>query len=185
MARAAWKRVSSDAYGERPKHRLLREGFVSGRTGQTIEALVIDAPHWASVVPLTADGQVVLVRQYRFGTLSEVLEVPGGLVDPGEAPVVAAQRELREETGYRCERMTSLGSVSPNPAFMRNRLHYFVAEGCVLDGSQQLDPGEDIAVELHALSSIDGLIARGELDHALAQLAFKRLELLRAGHTFE
>jgi ADP-ribose pyrophosphatase len=181
----AWKRISSDVYGDRPGHRLLREGFESGRTGATIEALVIDAPHWASVLPVTTDGHVVLVRQFRFGTMSEVLEVPGGLVDPGEAPIVAARRELREETGYRCERITSLGSVSPNPAFMRNRLHYFVAEGCVLDGAQEQDPGEDIAVELHPLASIDAMIARGELDHALAQLAFKRLELLRAGHRFE
>jgi ADP-ribose pyrophosphatase len=180
-----WKRVSSDVYGDRPGHSLLREGFVSGRTGATIEALVIDAPSWASVLPLTSDGHVVLVRQYRFGTMSEVLEVPGGLVDPGEEPILAAGRELREETGYRCERLTSLGSVSPNPAFMRNRLHYFVAEGCVLDGAQQQDPGEDIVVELHPLASIDALIARGALDHALAQLAFYRLALLRAGNRFD
>jgi 8-oxo-dGTP pyrophosphatase MutT (NUDIX family) len=183
MARG-WKRVSSEPFHDHPGFRLLSEGFVSGRTGATIDALVVDAPHWVSVLPVTSDGQFVLIRQFRFGSNVEELEVPGGLVDPGEDPIVAAARELREETGYRCERITSLGSVSPNPAFMRNRLHYFVAEGCVLEGEQEQDPGEDIAVELHSLASIDALIARGGLDHALAQLAFYRLALLRAGHTF-
>jgi 8-oxo-dGTP pyrophosphatase MutT (NUDIX family) len=171
-------------FHDHPGFRLLREGFVSGRTGATIDALVVDAPEWVSILPITAEGQFVLVRQFRFGSNVEELEVPGGLIDPGEAPVVAAGRELREETGYRAERITSLGSVCPNPAFMRNRLHYFVAEGCVLDGEQEQDPGEDILVELHSVESIDALIARGGLDHALAQLAFYRLALLRAGHVF-
>lgn len=183
MARG-WKHVSSEVFHDRHGFRLLRDELISGRTGKPLEALIVDAPHWVSVLPITTDGQVVLVRQFRFGSIKEELEVPGGLIDPGETPLVAAGRELREETGYRCQRLVSLGSVSPNPAFMRNRLHYFVAEGCVLEGEQDQDPGEDIVVELHALSSINALIARGGLDHALAQLAFHRLALLRAGHTF-
>jgi ADP-ribose pyrophosphatase len=180
-----WKRVSSEVFHDQPGFRLLLEELESGRTGAPIEALIVDAPPWVSVLPVTHDGDVVLIRQFRFGTIQEELEVPGGLVDPGESPFVAAGRELREETGYRAERITSLGSVSPNPAFMRNRLHYFVAEGCVLEGAQEQDPGEDIVVELHPLASIDALIARGGLDHALAQLAFYRLALLRAGHSFD
>lgn len=184
MARS-WRRISSEVDGDRPAFRILRERFESGRTGGLIDATIVDSPHWANVLPLTPDGQVVLIRQYRFGVLGTTLEIPGGLVDPGEAPIHAAERELREETGYRAERLVSLGSASPNPAFMRNRLHCFLAEGCVPDGAQEMDPGEDIAVELHPLASIDGLIARGGLDHALAQIAFHRLALLRAGLTFD
>jgi hypothetical protein len=78
-----------------------------------------------------------------------------------------------------------LGSVSPNPAFIRNRLHCFVAEGCVLEGEQEQDPGEDIRVELVPFAEIDSIIVRGGLDHALVQIAFQRLALLRAGHTFD
>ena len=163
---------------------MLREKFVSGRTGGLIDATIVDSPDWVNVLPLTPDGNVVLIRQYRFGSIGETLEIPGGLIDPGESAPVAAGRELREETGYRAERMTSLGSVSPNPAFMRNRLHCYLAEGCVLEGSQDQDPGEDILVELHPLTSIDALIARGGMDHALAQLAFQRLAMLRAGLSF-
>lgn len=163
---------------------MLREKFVSGRTGALIDATIVDSPDWVNVLPLTPDGHVVLIRQYRFGSIGETLEIPGGLIDPGESPRVAAERELREETGYRAERISSLGSVSPNPAFMRNRLHCYLAEGCVLEGAQDQDPGEDILVELHPLASIDALIAGGGMDHALAQLAFQRLAMLRAGLSF-
>lgn len=179
----AWKRVSSALDSERPAFRILREQFESGRTGARIDATIVESPDWVNVLPLTPDGDVVLIRQYRFGAMGATLEIPGGLIDPGEEPSVAGARELREETGYGCERLRSLGSVAPNPAFMRNRLHMFVAEGCVPVGAQEQDPGEDIAVELHPLASIDALIARGGLDHALAQIAFQRLALLRAGHT--
>jgi len=156
---------------------------VSGRSGASIDATIVDSPDWVNVLPITTDGNVVLIRQYRFGVAQHTLEIPGGLIDPGEDPITAGGRELREETGYRAERLTSLGSVCPNPAFMRNRLHCFVAEGCVLEGAQEQDPTEDIAVELHPLALIDALIARGEMDHALAQIAFQRLRMLRDGHT--
>jgi ADP-ribose pyrophosphatase len=180
-----WKRISSSVDSDRPAFRILSEQFVSGRTGALIDATIVDSPDWVNVLPITADGNVVLIRQYRFGSVGETLEIPGGLIDPGETPLVAAGRELREETGYRADRITALGSVSPNPAFMRNRLYCFVAEGCVPDGQQDQDPGEDILVELHPLASIDALIARGGMDHALAQIAFQRLTMLRAGHSFE
>lgn len=164
---------------------MLREQFVSGRTGGLIDATIVDSPDWVNVLPLTPEGNVLLIRQYRFGAMSETLEIPGGLIDPGETPLVAAGRELREETGYGAERIVSLGSVSPNPAFMRNRLYCFVAEGCALQGAQDMDPGEDILVEQVPLTSIDAMIARGQMDHALAQIAFQRLAMLRAGVVFD
>jgi 8-oxo-dGTP pyrophosphatase MutT (NUDIX family) len=180
----AWKRLSSQVQNDRHAFRILSERFLSGRNGAQIEATIVESPNWVNVLPVTPDGDVVLIRQYRFGCMSETLEIPGGLIDPGEEPIVAAGRELREETGFRAGTLTSLGSVQPNPAFMRNRLYCFLAEGCVLEGAQEQDSGEDIAVELHPLSTIDALIARGGMDHALAQLAFQRLAMLRAGIAF-
>jgi 8-oxo-dGTP pyrophosphatase MutT (NUDIX family) len=180
-----WQRTSSEIAHRYPVFTTLRERFVSPRTAGALDATIMECGDWVNVLPLTDDGHVILIRQYRFGTDSITLEIPGGLIDEGEGPAVAAARELREETGYRARSVTSLGSTAPNPAFIRNRLHCFLAEGCELDGAQEQDPFEDIGVELYPLTELDALIARGGLDHALAELAFHRLKLLRAGHRFE
>lgn len=179
-----WQRTSSSVAHRYSFFKTLSERFVSPRTGAALDTTILDCGDWVNVLPITGDGQVVLIRQFRFGIEDVTLEIPGGLIDEGEAPAVAAERELREETGYRAGRIVSLGSAAPNPAFQRNRLHCFLAEACVFEGEQQQDPFEDISVELVPFAEIDALIARGGLDHALAQLAFQRLALLRAGHTF-
>jgi ADP-ribose pyrophosphatase len=128
---------------------------------------------WVNVIPVTDDGHVVMVRQFRHGAQRETLEVPGGLVDPGETPAESAARELLEETGYRARSVEPIGSVSPNPALFANRLHAFVASGCVLEGDIVNDHSEETQVELVPIADIDGRIARGEIDHALVLCAFQ------------
>ena len=180
-----WKRLSSRPLGHYKICGLRSDRLLSPRTGQPVDAYVLESGHWVNVLALTPQQQVVLIRQYRFGTGEDTLEIPGGLVDPGETPFEAAQRELQEETGYGAQRWTPLGSVTPNPAFMTNRRHSFLAEGGQRVGPQQQDPGEDIAVELRPLEDIDALIASGQIHHALVIIAFHKLSLLRAGHTLQ
>lgn len=134
----------------------------------------VDSVDWVQVVALTAADEVVLVRQWRHGAGAPVLEVPSGMVDPGEDPADAARRELAEETGYRAARWRSLGSVNPNPALFRNRLHTFVAEGCAPAGGQETDPHEEIAVELVPRAAIPDLLRGGRIDHALARASLYR-----------
>ncbi|HEX7478077.1 MAG TPA: NUDIX hydrolase [Polyangiales bacterium] len=176
-----WKKHSRKVLSEHRIFTLLCEHFESPRTGKDLDATIIVAPDWVNVIALTDDARCVLIKQYRFGTDCVTLEIPGGIIDPGETPVQAALRELREETGYASSRWTSLGSIAPNPAFERNRLHSYLAEGCVRVGDQQQDAGEDIEVVLVDESDIDGLLARGALDHALVVFAFQKLALLRRG----
>ena len=84
---------------------------------------------WVNVLPLTADGDAVLIRQMRFGVDAITLEIPGGVIDAGEEPIVGAQRELREETGYGGGEWRSLGVAHPNPAIQTNQVHMFVGGG--------------------------------------------------------
>jgi ADP-ribose pyrophosphatase len=176
-----WKRLDSRLMADYRIFKLLRERFESPRNGHTVDAVVLEPPDWVNVVALAQDGACVMIRQYRFGSDAVTLEIPGGMIDPGETPLAAAQRELREETGYAAERWTSLGMIAPNPAFSRNRLHTFLAEGCSVVGEQQQDMSEDIEVVLVPELRLDDLIAQGAVDHALVVVAFHKLALLRRG----
>jgi 8-oxo-dGTP pyrophosphatase MutT (NUDIX family) len=176
-----WKLLSTEPIQSVKIFALEHERYLSPRTGEPVDAIIAKAPEWVNVIALTPERQVVLVRQFRFGTASMTLEIPGGLVDAGETPLQSGVRELREETGYEAERWTPLGSVAPNPAYQRNHLHMFLAEGARLVAEQEQDPGEDITVELHALADIDAMIADGAIDHALVVVAFTKLGLLQRG----
>jgi 8-oxo-dGTP pyrophosphatase MutT (NUDIX family) len=122
---------------------------------------------WAQIVPITADDEAVLVRQYRHGAGRVTLEIPGGLIDPGETPAAAAARECLEETGYRAARVVSLGSVNPNPALFGNRLHSFYAQGVARVGEIANTSAEHTEVMLVPVRELPSLLADGTIDHAL------------------
>ena len=149
------------------------------RTGLCLERLVLETPEWVNVVARTAAGRFVLVRQFRFGIGRVTTELPGGLVDRGEAPRAAAERELGEETGYLAARWRSLGHVQPNPAIHDNRCHQFLAEDCTLVKAQALDPGEDIQVVELSEDEVRDAIRRGEIAHALVISSLARVIDLR------
>ena len=137
------------------------------------EFYVLEAPDWVNVIPLTDDGQVVMVRQYRHGRREMTLEIPGGMVDPDDpSPLEAARRELLEETGYFAGQVEQIGSIAPNPAIQDNLCHSFVAGQLELRGAPRPDGTEELAVELVALERIPELIRRGEICHALVVVAF-------------
>ncbi|MEW6434480.1 MAG: NUDIX hydrolase [Myxococcota bacterium] len=141
------------------------------RDGKRYVRTVIEAPDWCNVLPLTRAGQVVLIRQFRFGTWSNELEIPGGMLDAGEDPAVAAARELEEETGYRPSRLEPLGVCSPNPAIFSNRLHTFVAFDCEQIHAGRQDASEDIRVELVPRAELKRLVREGAITHALVLAA--------------
>ena len=145
----------------------------SPRTGESHEFYVLQCTDWVNVIPLTSDGHVVMIRQYRHGRQEVTLEIPGGMVDPQDAdPGEAARRELLEETGYWAGRVQRLGAIAPNPAIQDNLCHSYLATELEHRGVTQLDGTEDIEVELVPLAQIPRLILGGEISHALVVVAF-------------
>lgn len=153
----------------------------SPRTGRVHPFYRIDADAWVNVVPVTRDGSVVMVRQYRHGSRDFTLEIPGGIVDPGESPEQAAARELLEETGYRAARLEPIGEVNPNPALFGNRVFSFVAHAAERVDEVRNEGLEETAVELVPAGEIPERLRRGDIDHALVVAALYWWELRRGG----
>jgi 8-oxo-dGTP pyrophosphatase MutT (NUDIX family) len=146
------------------------------------DVFVFACPDWCNVVAETEDGKIVLVWQYRFGTDAVSLEVPGGVIDPGERPEAAAMRELREETGYEAASFELLSVVEPNPALQNNRCFTFLARGARLVGSTAFDDLEDLEVVIVPRDELPELLDGGQITHALVVTALetylRRLRLL-------
>jgi len=138
---------------------------------------VVEAPDWINVIPLTDDGWVVLVKQYRFGIEGFTLEIPGGMCDGAEPPLDAARRELREETGYEARELVPLGWVHPNPAVQTNRCHTYLALGAHPAGDPSPDEDEAFEVSTVPLDGIPALIRDGTITHSLVIAAFHLLSL--------
>lgn len=140
------------------------------------EFVVIASPDWVNIVALTVDDRIVLIRQFRFGVNDFSWEVPGGIVNPGEDPLAAGLRELREETGYAGLRSRLLARVHPNPAIQNNRCHLVLAEDVVNRHALEWDHDEEI--ESLAVPAEEALAwARaGRITHSLSVCALMHFE---------
>ncbi len=127
----------------------------------------LDCRDWCNVVAVTPDRQLVLVWQWRFGSESMSLEIPGGVVDEGEAPIDAARRELLEETGYACDSLEPLISMFANPPMHGNRLHTFLARGAVRVREPSFDLAEECEVARVPVEHTAALLDGGHVQHAL------------------
>ncbi|MDR2710259.1 MAG: NUDIX hydrolase [Burkholderiales bacterium] len=128
-------------------------------------------PGAALIVPVLGDGRLLLERQFRYPTQAVLIEFPAGKLDPGEAPLVTAQRELREETGYEASHWRALGKIHPSPSYTDEIIYLFAAEGLTLLDARRDD---DEFLELITMTSAEfsAAIARGEVTDAKTLCAF-------------
>ena len=179
MPDQSWTLLSTRQVADYRILRLREDRYRFEPTQQEADFVVCDSRDWALVIPVTPDGQVVLIRQYRHGVRQVVLEIPGGVLDDGETPEASAARELREETGYAAESIRLVGKMFPNPALNNAYVHVLLAEGCRMAGEPQPDPFERIDVILRPLADIPSMIAAGEISHGLVIAAFALAGIVR------
>jgi len=144
------------------KKATLRLDTIELTGGKTSIREIVEHPGVVAVVPIDTDGNVVLVRQYRLAAESVLVEIPAGVMDPGETPEVAAQRELAEEIGMRAGRLTPLCGFFASPGISTEFIHLFLGED-LAPAEGEADEDEDIVVHRVALSDALVLIGTGEI----------------------
>lgn len=177
-----WRPLTSERVADCRVFKVRRDVSAALRDGREHDFYVIEAPDWINVIPLTDDGRVVLIEQYRHGSREISLEIPGGMVDDGESPAETAARELLEETGYAARSLVSLGRARPNPAIQDNWIHTYVARNVEFRGAPASDGTEQTRTLLVPLREIPSLIADELITHALVVLAFHKLMLHDGGY---
>jgi 8-oxo-dGTP pyrophosphatase MutT (NUDIX family) len=175
-----WKKVKSKPLGDFRIFKIRSDIKASPRTGEEHDFFVIDSVNWVNVIAITSDQQIVLVEQYRHGSDTIELEIPGGMMDAEDAsPEATAIRELREETGYEGKNARVIGKIFPNPAIMSNTCFTVLVENCVHKHPCAFDHSEDLVTKLMPIAEIPNLVASGRIQHSLVAVALYHYELLQ------
>ena len=177
-----WKKISSKPVGDFRIFKIRSDTSVNPRTGKEHDFFILDSVNWVNVIAITPDQQLVIIEQYRHGSNTIELEIPGGMMDPGETdPVATAVRELREETGYEGENARLLGRVHANPAILTNTCFTVIVENCQLKHDTQFDHSEDLVTRLVPVAEIPKLVADEKISHSLVVVALCYFDLRQRG----
>lgn len=164
---AAWEVMSRREHARCVVFDVIEKRCRHPKRGTEGDFYVLESRDWVNVLPVTPEGELVLVRQWRFGVEAFSWEIPGGIMDAGESPVEAGLRELVEETGFEARSSRLLGQISPNPAILSNTCFFVLAEGVSLSGAQDWDQHEEIEVKLFPIDEVYAMAARGDIVHSL------------------
>lgn len=141
---------------------VVEPGLAGGRAQGPVVREIVEHGGSVVVVPVFADGRVLLVRQYRHATGQALWELVAGGIDPGESPVAAARRELKEESGYTARRLRRLLSFYPTPGFLTEKMHLYEATG-LRRGRRAPEDDEDLEVRVFTPAELKYMLKRGEL----------------------
>lgn len=171
------KQLSSEEIFKGRVVHLTRDTVLLENGEQTIRE-VIHHPGGAGVVPLTADGEIILVRQFRYPHNTVTLEIPAGKLEYGEDPAETALRELKEEAGAEPGRFESLGSMIPTPAYDKEVTYLFLARDLKMDDEQHLDEDEFLDVVRMPLTEAVEMAMNGGFPDGKTQLAILKTAIL-------
>lgn len=172
---ADWHRESEETVADARVFRVQRRQYRHGQSHQVGTFHVIDVADWAVVLAKSPEGNIVMVRQFRFGVEKQGWEMPAGLLNPGEDPVSGGIRELREETGFVGENARLLQSVHPNPALQNNRCHFIAVDNARRSDVTAWDQHEELTTSVVSLDELSDWIRAGAVTHALAVLGWHLL----------
>jgi len=173
-----WEKLSSHPLGDFRIFTIRSDRKISPRTRQEHDFFVIDCVNWVNVIAVTPDQQLVMIEQYRHGSNTVELEIPGGMIDAADAsPEAAGARELREETGYEGVEPRVIGQILPNPAIMSNTCYTVLVENCRCLHPLEFDHSEDLVTRLVPVADFPRLVAAGKIRHALVVVALYYFEL--------
>jgi ADP-ribose pyrophosphatase len=168
MSDLKWKVISSE-YLFNDRWFKVRKEVCETPQGKIVDPYyVYDFSTWVGALPVTADGKIIMVKQYRHALGETCIEIPGGCVDDSDKNLEdAIAREVLEETGYSFTSYEYLGRISPNPSTNSNLLHMFLAKGGKKVAKQQLDDNEEIEVMELSIDELKQLIRENKIIQAM------------------
>lgn len=174
MSLKRWEVINSENLFQGPFFRLRSDNCRLPDGKIMPKYYVIDLLDWVNIVAVT-QNQLIMIRQYRHAYGDSFFEIPGGTLDSvDESPLVAAKRELLEETGFVSENWEYRGFHCPNPALQSNRMHTYLAKDCRKEFDQKLDEFENIEVILCEKKEVASMLKSGKIQHSLIAASLTR-----------
>lgn len=166
---ARWKTLETEVLLESGFFRMLKQSCELGDGRVMPSYYTMEFKDWVNVVPVLPSGDILMIRQYRHPSKKIHWEIPGGGLDAAElkTPLVGAQRELLEETGYSSTEWIPLGAHYPNPALQTNRMHTFLCLNCKKVQEPSWDPYEELELCPLTMQEVLEKVSRGEVDHSI------------------
>lgn len=173
-----WPKTDSTRVGDYRVFKVRKDLRRSPRTGEEHDFFVLECVNWVNVIAVTKDDQLVMIEQFRHGSDTIELEIPGGMMDPEDvSPVATGLRELREETGYEGSEGTIIGDVFPNPAIMSNTCFTVLVRDCEFKHPTAFDHSEDIVTRLVPVKDVPELVRTRKIKHSLVVAALYHFAL--------